>query len=208
VRFELELRGELPLGRHIQLVNRLYTALDFEGRAIKGDEAAALDAEIADPETSSGDEAANAAAAADAAVAATGNTLFAAQRTRTGILIAGASAEQQERIMSNTTGLQAVFLSKVTASNGLPVATTAALRFRKSVWFFECGEDTQRGLIGHPLIDWKRVDRVFLSSISTDAVLGLPGMLCTVSASKLKGHEAADFPVHVYGPRGLVQFVK
>ncbi len=40
-----------------------------------------------------------------------------------------------------------------------------------------------------------------------ESVLGLPGMLCTISASRSKGHEAADVPVHVYGPPNLVQFV-
>ena len=65
----------------------------------------------------------------------------------------------------------------------------------------------QRSLIGHTLVDWKRIDRIFISSMDPESVLGLPGMLCTISASRSKGHEAADVPVHVYGPPNLVQFV-
>jgi ribonuclease Z len=53
-----------------------------------------------------------------------------------------------------------------------------------------------------------QMDRIFISSMSSDAVLGLPGMLCTMSSSREKGLEAADTPVHLYGPPGLVDFVK
>lgn len=53
-----------------------------------------------------------------------------------------------------------------------------------------------------------QIDRVFVSSMSTECVLGLPGMLCTLSAARAKGHENADTPLHVYGPPGLVDFIK
>eukprot|EP00887_Chlorella_sp_A99_P004663 scaffold4.g4663.t1 len=77
----------------------------------------------------------------------------------------------------------------------------------RSVWLFDCGEDTQRHLLRNAAVGWSRIDRIFISSLTPDAVLGLPGMLCTISASREKGHEAADVPVHVYGPPGLVDFV-
>ena len=57
-------------------------------------------------------------------------------------------------------------------------------------------------MIGHPLVDWKRIERVFIGSMHPDAVLGLPGVLCTLSASRERGHESADVPIHVYGPPG------
>ncbi len=47
-----------------------------------------------------------------------------------------------------------------------------------------------------------------LLQLHTDMFLGLPGMLCTISASREKGHENADTPVHVYGPQGLADFIK
>lgn len=40
-----------------------------------------------------------------------------------------------------------------------------------------------------------------------DNLLGLPGLLCTVSSSRVRGHETADIPVHVYGPEGLAEFI-
>ncbi len=55
---------------------------------------------------------------------------------------------------------------------------------------------------------WAKLDRIFVSSLAADAILGLPGMLCTISAAREKGHEAADTPVHVYGPQGIAEFIK
>jgi ribonuclease BN (tRNA processing enzyme) len=80
------------------------------------------------------------------------------------------------------------------------------LRLRLSLTWIRI-QSKQRSLIGHTLVDWKRIDRIFISSMDPESVLGLPGMLCTISASRSKGHEAADVPVHVYGPPNLVQFV-
>jgi ribonuclease BN (tRNA processing enzyme) len=44
--------------------------------------------------------------------------------------------------------------------------------------------------------------------MAADNILGLPGMLCTISAAREKGHEMADTPLHVYGPQGLADFIK
>jgi ribonuclease Z len=140
---------------------------------------------------------------AAAAAARASNPLLAAQRTRSGWLL----AEDEEPLVSNKSGMQAFFLSPAAAPGGLRAATSAVVRTLQSAWLFECGEDTQRTLLGHRLLDWKRLDRIFLGSMSPEAVLGLPGMLCTLSASREKGLEASDIPVHVYGPPGLVQFV-
>jgi ribonuclease Z len=48
--------------------------------------------------------------------------------------------------------------------------------------------------------------RVFITCMSADCLLGLPGLLCTISASREKGHEMADIPVHLYGPPGLTEY--
>ena len=137
------------------------------------------------------------------AAAAAADPLYIHQRTITGKLV----QEDSDSVLSNKTGLQATFMHTQTAPCGLRAATSIALRTLQSTWLFECGEDTQRSLLGHPIVDWKRIDRIFLSSMTPEAVLGVPGMLCTISASREKGHEAADIPVHVYGPPGLVSFV-
>jgi ribonuclease BN (tRNA processing enzyme) len=56
------------------------------------------------------------------------------------------------------------------------------------------------------LASWQ-FSRLFVTSMSPRAVLGLPGLLCCVSAARAKGHEVADIPVHVYGPAGLAQYL-
>lgn len=52
-----------------------------------------------------------------------------------------------------------------------------------------------------------QVFRIFISSLSPERVLGLPGIICTIGAAREKGHENADIPVHVYGPPGLAAFL-
>ena len=34
------------------------------------------------------------------------------------------------------------------------------------------------------------------------------GMLCTISAAREVGHEAADLPIHIFGPPGLASFLE
>ena len=161
---------------------------------LTAEEALEVDA-LLESDDGTDDEAYMAAAAAD--------PLFPLQRTMTGMLV----QEDSDAVLSNKTGLQATFMHTQIAPNGLRAATSIALRTLQSTWLFECGEDTQRSLLGHPIVDWKRIDRVFISSMAPEAVLGVPGMLCTISASRERGHEAADIPIHVYGPPGLVSFV-
>lgn len=47
-----------------------------------------------------------------------------------------------------------------------------------------------------------------MSSLASDNILGLPGMLCTISAARERGYETADEPLHVYGPPGLTDYIK
>jgi ribonuclease Z len=198
---ELKSRNLPYLGYKSQLAGRLYQALLDEGRGLVGEEASRVDALLSgqeitqDSDDSDGDY-------FEAAMEA--EPLFKVQKGRmSGILL----EEDSESVMSNKTGMQVAFLSTLTAENRIKIATGLAIRTLQSVWLFECGEDTQRSLIGHTLVDWKRIDRIFISSMDPESVLGLPGMLCTISASRSKGHEAADIPVHVFGPPGLVSFV-
>lgn len=57
-------------------------------------------------------------------------------------------------------------------------------------------------------IAWAKLQRIFISSLAADNILGLPGMLCTISAARERGYEAADEPLHIYGPPGLADFIK
>ena len=177
---ELLARGLPYLGYKTQLAGRLYQALLDQGQALVGEDAAAVDALLLSDEDDSHEG-----------------------QQGSGILL----EDDSECVMSNITGMQVTVLSTLCAENSVRVATALACRTLQSVWLFECGEDTQRSLIGHTLVDWKRIDRIFVGSMDPESVLGLPGMLCTISASRSKGHEAADIPIHVYGPPGLVSFV-
>ena len=53
-----------------------------------------------------------------------------------------------------------------------------------------------------------KLERIHISSMQPECVLGLPGMLCTISAARAKGHESADTPLHIYGPPGLAEYVE
>ena len=197
-----ELRArDLPyLGYKTQLAGRLYQALLDEGRGLVGEEAARVDAALLTNSDVSGSDHDGPAGGFE--------------ETFSGVHLENDS----EAVMSNKTGMQVVFLSGMGGGGGsVPgsqstsrsgvLHSSVGLRTLQSVILFDVGEDTQRSLIGHTLVDWKRIDRIFISSMDPESVLGLPGMLCTISASRSKGHEAADVPVHVYGPPGLVQFV-
>ncbi len=56
-----------------------------------------------------------------------------------------------------------------------------------------------------PHVKPSKVYRAFVTSLAPECVLGLPGLLCSVSAARVRGHEKADIPVHVYGPEGLAE---
>lgn len=49
--------------------------------------------------------------------------------------------------------------------------------------------------------------RVLYTRCTTECTLGVPGMLCTINASRERGHELTDIPVHVYGPAGTADFL-
>lgn len=52
-----------------------------------------------------------------------------------------------------------------------------------------------------------QMHRIVITRQAPDAMLGLPGVLCVIGASREKGHEVADTPVHVYGPAGTAEFL-
>ena len=52
-----------------------------------------------------------------------------------------------------------------------------------------------------------QLHRIVISRQAPDALLGLPGVLCIIGASRERGHETADIPVHVFGPEGTCEFL-
>lgn len=71
-----------------------------------------------------------------------------------------------------------------------------AVRQGRSISLFDCGEGSQRQLMISPF-SFMKVDRIFISHLHGDHILGLPGLLQTMGMSGRKD------PVHVYGPSGL-----
>ena len=71
-----------------------------------------------------------------------------------------------------------------------------AVRQGRSISLFDCGEGSQRQLMVSPL-SFMKVDRIFISHMHGDHILGLPGLLQTMGMSGRKK------PVTVFGPVGI-----
>ena len=76
-----------------------------------------------------------------------------------------------------------------------------AVRVGRSVYMFDCGEGTQRQMV-RAGVGFRRKTLIFLSHLHGDHVLGLPGLLQSMS---LLGRERR---LDVYGPAGTVEYVK
>ncbi|PSC73783.1 Zinc phosphodiesterase ELAC 1 [Micractinium conductrix] len=215
IRNELKRRRQPAVGRNDQLASRLYSALMAEGRALNSEESLQADADLGltdiaacaagstDSEGDSEDEGVAAGEVASPADVAA-NPLLALQSSIAGRFLTEAN---MERLMSNAGSLQLYFLWGTAAPNGVKLTTSCLARTTKSVWLFECGEDAQRHLVKSQAVAWAKLERIFISSMAFDNISGLPGMLCTISASREKGHESADLPLHVYGPPGLADYI-
>ncbi len=81
---------------------------------------------------------------------------------------------------------------------GLP---SIAVRFKSSLILFDCGEGTQRQLI-HAGLGMKPNFYVFITHLHGDHVLGLPGLLFTLSMN------GRTDDVYVKGPPGIADFLK
>ena len=76
-----------------------------------------------------------------------------------------------------------------------------AVRQGRSISLFDCGEGSQRQLMISPF-SFMKIDRIFVTHLHGDHILGLPGLLQTMGMSGRRD------PVSVYGPTGLLKALK
>ena len=98
-------------------------------------------------------------------------------------------------------GIDVIFLgtggSLPTKERGLP---SVALRRDGELFLFDCGEGTQRQMM-HAGLGFSRPMSIMISHLHGDHILGLPGLLQTMSSL------ARDKPLEMYGPKGLTRFL-
>src|SRR5438034_11456427 len=98
-------------------------------------------------------------------------------------------------------GIEAIFLgtggSLPTKERGLP---SVALRRDGEIILFDCGEGTQRQMM-HTGLGFNRPTIILIPHLHGDHILGLPGLLQTMSCL------GRDKPLDLYGPKGLMKFL-
>lgn len=80
-------------------------------------------------------------------------------------------------------------------------ASGVVVRRGKELLMFDCGEGTQRQMVKAG-IGFQRAMRIFITHLHGDHVLGLPGLLQSMSLLRRENE------LHIYGPEGLVKFVQ
>src|SRR6267143_79487 len=98
-------------------------------------------------------------------------------------------------------GIDVVFLgtggSLPTKERGLP---SVALRRDGELVLLDCGEGTQRQMM-HAGLGFNRPTVILISHLHGDHILGLPGLLQTMS------YLEREKPLDLYGPKGLMKFL-
>ena len=101
-----------------------------------------------------------------------------------------------------SSGIDVIFLgtggSLPTKERGLPAV---ALRRDGELLMFDCGEGTQRQMM-HAGLGFNRPMSIMISHLHGDHVLGLPGLLQTMSSL------IRDKPLNLYGPKGISAYLR
>ncbi|MFC1802498.1 ribonuclease Z [Thermoproteota archaeon] len=80
-------------------------------------------------------------------------------------------------------------------------SSSVVARLGRELLMFDCGEGTQRQMV-QAHVGFQRHMKIFISHLHGDHVLGLPGLLQSMSLLR------REKKLHIYGPVGLVDFVK
>ena len=76
-----------------------------------------------------------------------------------------------------------------------------AIRRKRELIFLDCGEGTQRQMMGANL-GFPKTIRIFLSHLHPDHVWGIPGLIHTLTMQDYQGS------LHLYGPPGVENYLK
>ena len=79
-------------------------------------------------------------------------------------------------------------------------ASAIAVRRKREIILFDCGEGTQQRMVAARL-GFRRPTRIFISHLHGDHILGLPGLLQTMTLLQ------RERPLYIYGPLGLLNFI-
>ncbi len=79
-------------------------------------------------------------------------------------------------------------------------SSSIAIRRKGEVILLDCGEGTQRRMV-EARLGFRRRMKIFISHLHGDHVLGLPGLLQTMTLLQ------RERPLEIYGPRGLAKFI-
>lgn len=80
-------------------------------------------------------------------------------------------------------------------------SSSLAIRRRGEILIFDCGEGTQRRMAAARL-GFRRQTRIFISHLHGDHILGLPGLIQTMTLLH------RERTLHLYGPQGLTAFIE
>ncbi|GAQ82807.1 hypothetical protein KFL_001250030 [Klebsormidium nitens] len=80
------------------------------------------------------------------------------------------------------------------------------LRMKRGTWLFDCGEGTQHRLLQARVIP-SSISKIFISHMHGDHIFGLPGLLLSIMDSRDELGLSKDAPLHIYGPKGLGQYI-
>ncbi|KAI5475949.1 ribonuclease Z [Pseudohyphozyma bogoriensis] len=99
--------------------------------------------------------------------------------------------------------------------------SSLAIKLDRAIWVVDAGEGTQHQFMNDKCkLKMGQVTKIFITHMHADHIMGLPGLLCTISAgegSVLPGHvdprlEASASPsakpTEIYGPKGLRFFLR